>query len=398
MTPEVHTLPKDWAVPEMLVWARQQMGLSASAAAERAEVTPEVLRRWETGADKPQLHELETLAAVYDCPVGYFFLGHLPAEVPPPLDFRGVSEEKRETLSYDTRRQLRRFTRLMRLAKDLIEASGAQWTVNVGEASSHEPAEQVAAREASRLGAVNRTAGEETTGAVFERWRGAIEAAGVLVIALRLNPKEMRGASLWLHPGPPGILVNREDAEAGAGRTFTLLHEYGHLLRRQPGLVCDFRATETDGHVERFANQFAAAAIVPKDALSEVLEAKGLHGYRSSWSDELLRQLKKPFGASKDTIAIELEEMGLAPEGFYRRRRAVWERQRPGGAGGRGGGGGVTTVKRRIRELGRNLSRVLALAHSQRLLTTFELAEIADLKAERADDFIELAKAPQAST
>ncbi|MGZ9034940.1 MAG: ImmA/IrrE family metallo-endopeptidase [Rhodospirillales bacterium] len=65
---------------------------------------------------------------------------------------------------------------------------------------------------------------------------------GVLVFqATRVEMDEVRGFSI-AEPVLPVIVVNRKDAPSG--RTFSLLHEFTHLLLRRSG-ICDFDESAT---------------------------------------------------------------------------------------------------------------------------------------------------------
>ena len=77
-----------WTNPTVLTWARDRMGMTRREVAEQscrlsparyyARVSEQQLEEWETGKSEPELRHLETLAEIYCCPVGYFFLDHIP--------------------------------------------------------------------------------------------------------------------------------------------------------------------------------------------------------------------------------------------------------------------------------------------------------------------------------
>lgn len=89
-----------WARPEVLRAIREAAGLryeDVERAARRlkgwyyAMVTRQDLKKWEEGQAQPDFEHLETLAAIYHCPVGYFFLeaSELPADIV-PFSHRGL--------------------------------------------------------------------------------------------------------------------------------------------------------------------------------------------------------------------------------------------------------------------------------------------------------------------
>ncbi len=77
-----------WTNPTVLTWARDRMGMTRREVAEQscrlfparryARVSEHQLEKWETGRSEPELRHLETLAEIYCCPVGYFFLERVP--------------------------------------------------------------------------------------------------------------------------------------------------------------------------------------------------------------------------------------------------------------------------------------------------------------------------------
>lgn len=374
----------------MLTWCREQVGLAAPDVDRRLKLPIGTVADWESGRSRPNLYELSQLSEVYYCPVGYFFLEEPPSHDTAELSFRGVAPDKERTLGYETRIQLRRFSILVAYAADLVEAVEGGWSVNIPSIAPAASPQDLASSESHRLGVwADGYKPFLSSQHAFDTWKAAIEETGVFVFSLKLDAGEIRGASMWETGRVPGILVNREDSEATAGRTFTLLHEYYHLLAGQPGVACDFRGRMTGENLERMANVFASEAIVPRQYLLDALKEKNLATYRDIWSDAVLDELKQPFGASRDVIAIALEELKFAPSGFYRLRRPVWERRRPFG---RGGGNGQTKVRRTYGYLGKNLSKLLVAAYKSGELTPMEFAEITDLKVERADEFSKLAE------
>jgi Zn-dependent peptidase ImmA (M78 family) len=116
----------------------------------------------------------------------------------------------------------------------------------------------------------------------------------------------------------PALVVN---AEAGdyAPRTFTLLHEYAHLLLRQTGVSDENPSNST----ERFCNQFAAYLAMPGGEFKAV--ALALRGAdQEGWSDSVIGDLARTFKVSRPAVALHLEDMAIAPAGFYQAKMRAW--------------------------------------------------------------------------
>lgn len=122
-------------------------------------------------------------------------------------------------------------------------------------------------------------------------WRGAIEGAGALVMQMIDVPStEARGFSLAEEPLPVACL-NIKDAPNG--RTFTLLHEFAHIVLRQGGL-CDLDDTLSRPPellaIERFANRVAAATLLPETAILADRLVRD-HEPGREWNDQDIQHL-----------------------------------------------------------------------------------------------------------
>ena len=387
-----------WVNPKMLRWAREQVGLTPEEVAEHSrklkrhyfsEVDATALRRWEAGEAAPMLEHLETLAEIYVCPVGYFFLPKPPAEEQ-VLAFRGLAPEKRERLQPLTRQTLRRFLELAKWTASLIEEAGVDWQVGVRRFSEGVSAETLARLEQKALGfRPEIRARWGTPEDAFRWWRRKIESLGVFCFQMPLEPKDMRGASLWLQNKYPFILVNHGDAEAATGRLFTLLHEYAHLITGTKGIACDFRGADPASGLEPLANRFAARMLLSKEELWERLQILRLDRYREHWSDYLLDRIRHPFFVSRDVVAIYLEEMELAPRDFYKRKQEEWEEKWANRKSFRRGRGGRPSGKERVlREMGFSLPLLVARAHRQNLIHSVEIAHLFRTKIKKAKEIL----------
>ena len=381
-------LPKKWANPDILKWARTRMGLSPKQVESLAGIAAERITEWEYAREAPALSHLQNLAEIYDCPVGYFFLDSPPKEKQ-PLDFRGLTAEKIEALSYETHVHLNEFLSLTDYLSSLVENLKLPHEVHIDTVDIDEPVESVARSERERFGFTPKKREQlATPNDAFDFWRESIESKGVFVVALKLKASEVRGASRWDSPHTPAILVNRMDMEAATGRSFTLLHEWAHLLIKHPGLVCDFRGQAKGANIERFANQFAAEILVPKKEFEIYLKQRDLFTKRPRWGDPLIDEIRRNFIVSRDVIAILLEEMELAPKGFYCNKRASWDLRKPFFRGFTGSRRGRTKAARRLLEIGRSAANLVSVGYKQGAISKLDLAELLNMKVEQAERFV----------
>lgn len=393
MATEVRTnLPERWVNPKVLEWARQRMGLKPQHVEELTDIPAPRITRWEQSLESPTLDNLEDIAEIYDCPVGYFFLD-APPDIKPALNYRGLTAEKTETLSYETHTSLNRYVYLTNYIASLIDKIGIQREIQVGKAELREPINLLAKRERQSLGFSPQIREQwASPNEAFDFWRHAIEAKGIFVITLKLETSEVRGASRWEHAQTPSILVNRMDMEAATGRCFTLLHEWAHLLTKRTGLVCDFQGQARHTQIERFANKFAAEVLVPRTELEDYLKQENLFKRRPRWGDSLLNKIRGNFKVSKDVIAILLEELDLAESGFYKSKRASWDQRKPFFPGYILGHVGSkrsqTKAERRLTELGLPVAQLTSRAYGQGAISKLDLADLLNMKVEQAEGFV----------
>ncbi len=162
-----------------------------------------------------------------------------------------------------------------------------------------------------------------TPAQAFRYWRHQVERAGVFVQILNLGPESLcRGFTIYDERGIATAVINGEDAE-GPARTFTLFHEYGHLLIRQPGVSDQNRNNST----ERWCNEFAAYFLMPPERFKReaVVLDPGSH-----WNDATIRKLAELFNVSMSAVALHLEDVGLAKPGLYQRKTEEWRNRKKG--------------------------------------------------------------------
>ncbi len=385
-----------WVRPQTLRALRSRLGLhpedvereAKSLARSRYDAfTAADLKAWEQGKATPGLAHLETLSELYGCPVGHFFLDE-PPPLPRGLSFRGLAPDKEKQFGAETQKNLRRFLELAEWLVTLIEENGVDWKVELRQQPGVSDLKRVAEEERRRLGCDSQVrATWHSAEQAFDWWRRRIEDAGVFCLQMRLHPKDIRGASVWMKDRYPFVLVNRQDAEAAAGRIFTLLHEYGHLLLGGAGIACDFQGRGRNHQGEPAANLFAARVLLPEDAFTTFAQSQRLR-WKPEWSDAELDKLRAPFFVSRDVVAIRLAEMGLAPADFYDRKRARWQQRyakwRPWGPGQ-----ARTKKERRAAELGSSPLRVLLSLRDKGALPVLDSAYALDMKVEKIPEFLD---------
>jgi Zn-dependent peptidase ImmA (M78 family)/transcriptional regulator with XRE-family HTH domain len=313
--------------PEVLVWARESMGMDTAEVAGRFNLSENTIKRWESGHKKPTIVQVKKLAEIYKRPLAAFFLPEPPKEPPFPNDFRTLPEERRKPFSQKTRLAIRKARRLQSLAMELARMTESEIYTNIGRASLLDDPEIVANKTRVQIGIDVRTQFTwEKDSDAFGEWRKAIERLGVLVFQLPLPVEETRGFSL-LEDTLPTIVLNKKDHIRA--RIFTLFHEYGHLLLNTSG-ICNWQnqnsSPETDESVEKFCNHFAGAFLVPRDALlKHELVEQGVN--TSNWHDEYFGEISRDFKVSREVILRRMLTLRLVSWNFYRTKYNKWRKK-----------------------------------------------------------------------
>jgi Zn-dependent peptidase ImmA (M78 family)/DNA-binding XRE family transcriptional regulator len=313
----------------MLQWARESAGLTRAEAARSLQTKEEKVLVWEQGKERPSMPQLRKMAAVYKRQLSDFYWPAPLDEAALPHDFRRLPGDGIFRYSRVLRYRLRQARQRRELALDLateqdVEIKGLP-NLQVGEDTD------ALGRQVRQL--LQVTMADQSTWRdprkSYNAWRFRVEAAGVLVFQVtNVQPSEMLGFSLPDRPLPI-IGINRKLAPNG--RTFTLLHEFVHVLLRESSL-CDieerFVRSPHEQRTEVFCNAVAAAALVPlEELLSNSLVSA--HGQASDWPDEELGAIARSFGVSTHVILRRLLTAGRTTQAFYSQRAALWRLYEP---------------------------------------------------------------------
>lgn len=378
--------------PAILNWARSSAGLSIEEAAHSLQTKPEKVAAWEGGEATPSMSQLRKMATTYRRLLSDFYLPAPPAEKPLPHDFRRLPGDGTFRYSRALRYHLRQAVQRRLLALDLAAELEVEIPVPSLRLRKGRNPEQIGDEIRKLLGvslSLQRTWREPRKS--YNAWRAAIEGAGVLVFQLTgVSPQEILGFSIPERPCPV-IAINRKLSPNG--RTFTLLHEFVHVLLSE-GSICDIEEDllrppqEQDAEV--FCNAVAAAALVPRDALLNEGLVAAYPPRPREWSDEELSSLSHAFGVSIHVILRRLLTTGRTTAAFYAARQAQWRvfEQRPGPDSD-------DEYRRNmpqevISDLGRPFTRLVLDSHSNSRMSLSDVARYLGLRAQQVEKVREL--------
>lgn len=362
--------------PDLLIWARASINMDLDEAAKKIGVKANCLREWEDGHKRPTIIQARKISQVYRRPLATFYLPERPTSLgfAVPHDFRRLPKDQPRALSSELITELRRVEYLRDTAIELTEGPSEQPKRFVGTVRLGESVETVAKR-AIKLTGMPMPARRNwrTQYDALNGWKDAIERQGVLVMHVnRVSIEEVRGIVI-AEPVFPLIAVNGKDSPAG--RIFTLVHEFIHLMLGATGmsnmrLVRQPRTYEQ--RVERFCNHVTGEILVPSQDLLSHEDVRSTSG-ATDWSDETISDLAGYFKVSREVVVRRLAILGRATDEFYRQKRRQYTRERK--AAGKSTGGPMPMSRRIIRAIGQPFARIVLDAYHREAISSSDLAE-----------------------
>lgn len=308
---------------KMLIWARKTSGYTTKGIAKKLRIPVEKLKTWENGEKRPTIKQLRRLANYYKRPLALFYLSKKPEEDIPTLhDFRRIQilEEYKEPvkLKLEIRRAIYRREIALELSKEL-NIKPTQFNHRI---SINDDPEAVGEKIRRILGIdIELQLKWRNSYEAFDRWRIAVENAGVLVFqAARLDIAEMRGFNVSKFPLPI-IGINSKDTING--KIFTVFHEISHIMLKESS-ICDMREgykrRVADERKEIFCNHIAGATLIPKQTLlNEPIVKKNKP--KSLWTNNQLEEISNRYKTSKEVVLRRLLILGRTTNEFYQEKR-----------------------------------------------------------------------------
>ena len=297
--------------PELLVWAREYRGLTLPEAAKKLSMSESDLAGLEGGSKPLTLTYFRRISGRYRIP-GATLLRRTPPPTPPlPKDFRTIGG-KQPRIGFEARLAISYARTIEQNILELVEADAAPPLPSLAKVSLDDDPAEAGERERSRLGVSVATQLVWRSTEAFNNWRAVIEKTGAYVVMQKYDLEDCRGFTLYENPNAPIIVLNKAEDYAPA-RIYTLIHEYCHLLLREPGISDVYARTP----VEVFCNRFAAGFLIPRSALRDILPS--WPNTPVDWEHEVVSDWARKLKVSTQALALRLEELSLAPAGYYRR-------------------------------------------------------------------------------
>jgi Zn-dependent peptidase ImmA (M78 family) len=313
--------------PDLIIWAREFRGLALQEAADLFGITAEELQQFEDG--KPlHLTMFRTISAALRIP-GATLLRRTRPNIPAmPHDFRSIAG-RGARVGLQTRFAIDYARTIASNVRELVESGIGPTTPVLPHLTRGEDAAEAGERERDRLGIPVLNQITWQTKEAFNNWRAIIERTGCYVLLQKFDLEECKGFALYDDQNTPVIMISKAE-EFDPAKTFTLIHEYCHLLLREPGISDQNRQNP----VEAFCNRFAGAFLIPRTALRAVLPYWPTEPVE--WDRTSLREWAQQLKVSQQALALRLEDVHVAPVGYYGRIVAGQQRgaERPRTPGG----------------------------------------------------------------
>lgn len=311
--------------PQILCWARQQMGLSIEEVAAHFKKDPEFVQNWEGGLSSPSFPQLEKLAKKYKRPTAIFFFPEVPQEESLDRSFRTLPEQQIENIKPHLRFLIRKAKAMQINLQELNDGKNPAKHFLLRDFNVADKNIDAVARELRDYFGVDLSTQQEYKhpDTAFKQWRSVVERHGVFVFKDAFKDSGVSGFCLY-NDVFPIIYIN--NSQPPRRQIFTLFHELAHLLFKNNYIgmttISDEyldRLSGKDKKVEQFCNKFAGKFLVPDDDFAQHL---GL-----AVNDINLRSLANKYVVSREVILRKFFNKGEITARFYKEKVAQWTEQ-----------------------------------------------------------------------
>lgn len=293
----------------MLVWARSNTPFETTIDVQSmVKIDAAKIDEWERGTEFPSISEAKKLAKLYKVPFASFFMSEPPKVEPRPYaDRRTYNGTVYRAMSYELWAEIGRILGNREKMMDVIgeDDEDSQYEVlpilNAG-ATVEEIADEIRKYLGIALPFKNKSAYKHS----FNYYRAVLESKGIFVAQITgISLEEMKGISIYYDEFPI-IAVNNKDYERA--KTFSLMHEMAHLVRRSSSL-CLIDFNERNDDEEKICDRIAAEVLMPADAFKNVTEL--FFKLYNCWSDECLNHIADKFGVSVFSVIRRLHDINV---------------------------------------------------------------------------------------
>jgi len=285
--------------PEILAWARKESGVEIDAILSALETDHPTYLSWEKFGKYIPFNKLKTLAKIFQRQTALFFLPSVPEKTKRPMDNRNLMDFH-AGLSPETLLSIRRANRYSELLNNLNSPTYYQnrykWLNEFQETfyySNRIDLEKISVWVRGKVDiSIDEQISAQSQSQVYKMWRAAFEGKlGIPTFQFKMPIQEIQGFSLN-DQAPYCIVVNSKHSITG--KIFTLFHELGHLLKKQPG-ICFPEKVSDNQILELECNAFAGMLLIPREIVKPLDSADDIFAFSNKLkvsSEAYLRRLK----------------------------------------------------------------------------------------------------------
>lgn len=369
---------------DVLRWACDAAGLSPREVAAALDVTPGVVNQWMFEKTEPNLGQVRKIAKLVGRPPSFFFLPKPPKIIEHNVSFRTYAGYEGDRIPPETYDALELAKRIQRTAAWVHERTEDDAVIRVPRADAQkDDPEKVGAKLRVWLSwpLSAQTAAVSTDASASRQLRTALEAQGLLVLALSLDEDVTRGFSL-AHANAPLICVNTRDHHRA--RLFSYAHELAHLTLDDPA-VC---LTRSNRGIERFCNRVAAALLMPERQFRDYVK-KRIGGQLRTTAH--VTTVRNHFRVSLLAAAIRADALGLAGTGLV--EAVIRETEQKGRGGSYQPGNERTRPRVRVDQYGQSFVTTILQAEDEGVLRRGQVLELLRISDAELGTVRELARA-----
>jgi Zn-dependent peptidase ImmA (M78 family) len=307
---------------EMLVWAIEAIALNITSASEKTGISAKRLVQLEEGEKQLTLEELKKISKTYKRTIATVLLTSPPKEKPLLPDRRTVNSKDIGNFHEKTIMAVRKARAFVLSLVGLKQDANISIPVFKHKASIQDNPAVIAMklRQELKLDEIRQF---ENINHALDGYIEKVESLDIAVFQLSLTQDQLRGFSIVDEVVP--IIGIKRGGDPATTKTFTLFHEFGHILLNDGGL-CDLSESTTQ-QIEKWCNAFSAEMLIPSAQLLQINKVveQSTKGEKI-WAKKDLIELGNYFHVGPLAILRSLLENGLTTTAYYQDRHHAWNK------------------------------------------------------------------------
>lgn len=304
--------------PQVVRWVRNRLGLSEESLADSLGIKTNKLIGMEKGDVPVSMTQARNLAKLVLKPVEMLMGSNPPIFKPGVADFRTVGNEEISNVSIQLEATLLHAQECQDWYSELREDNGYAQIPFIGCISLNTPIVDAAGIVGRLLGILDSDRQRcNDSKEYFKLIVRSIENKNILVMQSgnvgnnnkqKLDVEEFRGFALS-DKYAPLIFVNTSDS--ANARTFTLIHEFVHLLLGNTGISAPESNPDPQNEIEQYCNAVASEYLLPVETLNAYCQECGKLDYEKISALALRQKI------SFAVVAISARKHRLIPQSTF---------------------------------------------------------------------------------